>query len=328
MQRKQRKMFRPIAASCLFGAALTFGPTAASAVTVDFNQPDFDRYHYPHVGDPGGSSTGATFSGVGTGVFDDRFSQVMIGFNTAAQIAAGQALSSYNLTSAKLTAVVSNDLQFTYDPTYDPFGTYLSDPDVDAGRPLELYGVDFRNGFTHIEFGDFTTGTPPGYGETEAFAPPPPPGPPAKNRASAFSLGVNGSTLQNVNNSVSEGFDPTPFSIGQMSIVPGSDVPQGTVVEFEIDLSNPVILAYLQQGLADGGLAFNISALTVASQGSSTFPRFWLTNNLGGPEPTLSLVFADATGSAEVPEPATLALLGLASLFAFKRRGAGERVRD
>ena len=65
---------------------------------------------------------------------------------------------------------------FSYDPTYDAWQTYL-DPshpshvaDGDAGRPIELYGVGFRNGYVGpLVIGAITAAGPPNFEENERY---------------------------------------------------------------------------------------------------------------------------------------------------------------
>lgn len=109
------------------------------------------------------------------------------------------------------------DNQFQYDPTFDSFRTVLqhSDPlylaDADAGKPVEVFGVGYRNGWTAQTFG-----------ETSTFggAPIVPPSEGALNCSTAIfdSNGVATDVLCQVR----QRFDVTPMATGTIAnVAPG-----------------------------------------------------------------------------------------------------------
>ncbi len=111
---------------------------------------DFDRWFYPENLTPGTRSSGSVFAGDGT--VDDRFAQIIVGFNSSLDVPAGLGPSAYRVTAAKLTLTTASDAAFLYDPTYDPVSSYV-DPqtDGDAGRPIELYGAACAAIFNNLD---------------------------------------------------------------------------------------------------------------------------------------------------------------------------------
>ena len=132
----------------------------ASAGAGDFRlapaQPTLDRWMYPFGFDAATRPVAPTY-----GSFDPRFdardAQFLIGWDTADLLPTNAAPSRYLLRRARVTltsiAPVAPNRPFVFDPTYDSALTYQTNlpgsiPDSDPGRPVEMYGVGFRNGFS------------------------------------------------------------------------------------------------------------------------------------------------------------------------------------
>ena len=133
------------------GAILALGFFAAETKAETYNLPvAFDRWMYPFSITPGNRSVGSTFGAPGEVDFDDRDAQVLIGFDTSSIGGLG---ASEVVSSAVVTLTISGDNAFQYDPTYDDYTSYPGS-DADTGRPVELYGVGTRGGYTGLTLDD------------------------------------------------------------------------------------------------------------------------------------------------------------------------------
>ncbi len=269
--------------------ALAFACVAQSQpFTVNYAQPSLDRWMYPFNASPGARPTAPVFGTLGddAGV-DSRHGQFLLGFDVDGDIVPGLGATNYLIRRATLTATISRDKAFRFDPTFDAFTTFFptNDPaftlDADIGRPIELFGADFRNGFT-----------------TETFAEDGPFGSSASGRRNAFAAGysTNG-TLVDVGNNVGKTnaafptFEVHPFAIGQaVGVAPGDLVPFGTTIRFELNLADPFLRQYLQDGCDSGRLRFTITGLhTSEFGGTPAWPEFYTRDSVLGTPPTLEI---------------------------------------
>lgn len=265
---------------CLVSAAAC---SLAAAAPQTIPEPSADRWMYPSNGTPGTRAQASTFSALpSSGGVEDRWGFFLIQFDTSSTIPAGLSPESYRIRSITLTATIGQDETFDYDPTPDPLTSYgtpssiASTPDADIGRPVELHGAGFRNGF---DAGTFL--------ETSPY------GAPGRN---AYPLGFSGDgTPLDVSWNVTDGFESTPWATGTTSDVePGDLVPIDTVFDFQIDTSLPGVTPYLQQALSEGALWLTISSLHPAIQEGGELAA-WLTRDdalhqiFGGYAPSLTL---------------------------------------
>jgi len=292
--------------------------TPALAQTVSYNAPTWDRWNYPFNGAVGTRDVANTFgSGFVPGLFDDRDAQFLNTFITAGDITPGLGASSYVITSARFT--VTLDPRFAniiaYDPTYDAFGTYREafepgfTPDLDAGRPVELYATGFRNGLNAFAYGDdmaFAFADPTLEGVRNAYAAQP---------------DANGD-LFDVSNNIRDGFDTSPLAIGLVDgLNPGELVGGNATFVFDINVADAGVQAWLASSLDFGAIALTVSSLHPATEpgggGGVTYPGF-MTNESFFPDAqaaTLEITYEI------VPSPATLALFGgLAGIITRRRR--------
>jgi len=291
--------------------------TANAVADFTIDQPTADRWMYPFNSTPGTRPAASAFGAVGEAGFDDRDGQILVRFNTTSLFAAGLGASSYNIGSLSLSLTVNLDNAFQYDPTYDSYRTHL-DPnapgyqaDSDAGTPVELFAVGYRNGYSESTFQ-----------ETSPF------GPNGEGTRNAYAAGLNpGGTMVDVSNNVANGFEAVPFAIGTIAgLAPGSFVPADSVMTFNLDLSNPAVVAWLQSSLNDGYLEFMVTSLqSTSQQATSGFPSFYMKENiLNDPtssDPTDHIAAKLSGNISTVPEPGTIGLLLVAACAVAGLRG-------
>lgn len=205
---------------------------------------------------------------------DTRLGQYLVGWDTAALVPTNHGPARYLIRRCRLTLTINRGNWFAYDPTQDDYRTYFETnhaqylADLDFGRPVELFGAGFRNGFSAAT-----------YEQTAPFGS----GGVAQRNAYAVSWTTNG-TLVDVSNSVGKTnaaafprFETWPFAIGQTTnAAPGQLVPPGAKFTFDLPLADPFLLTYLQRGLNEGRLRFTVATLHAASGqfGNPLYPDF------------------------------------------------------
>lgn len=284
---------------------------AAGQTTVRYDRASFDRWNYPFNATPETRDVASTFgAGFTPGVFDDRDGQVVTTFVTAGDFQPGLGVGGYQISSATLTATIDPRFGgvFEYDPTVDSYRSHLLPtdadwvPDADAGRPIEVFGTAFRNGLNPFAFHD--PALPFAFGD-----------PTLEDVRNGYAAGFVGGSLVDVSNHVRDGFEATPFGVGQANLNPGDLVPGDTTFSFELDVTDPNIQAYLAQSLNAGVVSLSITSLHTAVQGGpAQFPGFY-TNETFFPNAQPFTLTLTAT-----PAPAGVALLGLGGLAAARRR--------
>lgn len=260
---------RTILAAAAGLAVLLAAAVANAAGTYVFPMPSLDRWMYPFNSTPGTRPVISTFGSTpGATDFDSRDGQMLVGFDTSAQIAPGQG-SAIRVMQAVLELEVANNLIFQYDPSQDPWQCFVgtTDPawqaDADPGQPVECYGVGFRNGFSLATFQENTAFTTSG----NFMAP---------GVRTAYAAAFDGSgALIDVSQSPRQRFDPKPFAIGQAAgLAAGDLVPAGTKMRFTLDVNDARIQAYLVAGVNAGKLMLAVTSLTFVQQQSGNFPAF------------------------------------------------------
>jgi hypothetical protein len=266
----------------------------AQVFEVDYSAPTLDRWNYPFNGAPGSRLSASTFGAVELEGFDDHDAQLVLGWETNGDIPTGLENSAYTVLSATVTITNTNADQFRYDSTYDTHDTYLfldDSLDLDAGRPVHLWAVGYRNGFDQTTWNEFTAfgGTPtvePVQESRHAFA--------------AYFPNIESGIAADVSNNLKQEFDVTPLAIGQTdTVAPGDIVPAETEFTFEVNLCDPAVRAYLANSLSLGEVRFVTTSLHAANggdgggTGDTTYP-FWYTREnpiaqLLGYAPTLNL---------------------------------------
>lgn len=275
--------FAPRTARFLAIALLT-GQAGAQTVVVTADQPSIDRWVYPFGSAPGYEFDAKTFGALGQETafpplsFDQRDGQMLVGFDLDAAVPPGRGSCGYRITSAVLALVVSNDRAFQYDPTYDPWQSYLSGAADADGRPVELYGAAFRNGWTAcaIDAGTPSLNQFPCYYEGDPANPGPPFGPgafPTSDTRHAYPTDFAGRVERDVSNNVRDQFDPSPFAIGQIAgLATGAPVPVDSEMTFTLNVNDADAQAFLRRACDSGLLRLMVTSLQPASSGGGGGP--------------------------------------------------------
>lgn len=248
-----------------------FAPLFAAPFKLSDTSPVIERWMYPFNAAPCDRPAGSTFGTLASdsGV-DSRHAQHLVGWDTAAWIPTNQAPTRYLLRSCRVSFRINRGDLFAFDPTQDGYRTYFETNhpaylvDDDEGRPIELFGVGYRNGFdvtTFDQCGLFGSSSP---GQRNAFA---------------AGWSTNG-LLVDVSNNVGKTndgfprFEVSPFAIGQTTnAAPGQLVSAGARITFDLNLEDPFVLAYLRSALNVGRLRLMITSLH-PSGGQSSLPSY------------------------------------------------------
>jgi hypothetical protein len=275
---------------------------SAQPFALRYTQPTLDRWMYPFNATPGCRPSAPVFATFGdeAGV-DTRHGQFLLGFDTIEQtvthcglvaelpslLVTNQGAANYLIRRAQLKVTISRDLAFRYDPTPDAYTTYFESNqagltlDADPGRPIELFGVGYRNGFA-----------------IETFWEDSPMGPRTAGGRNVYAAGyARNGALVDVSNNVGKtnatfpAFEVYPFAIGQtLTVSPGDLVPIDTVFLFDLNLADPLVKQYLQEALHSGRLRFMITGLhTSEFGGQPTWPDFYTRDSVLGSPATLEI---------------------------------------
>jgi hypothetical protein len=268
-------------------AALTLvsGSVSAQVITVNLNAPTLDRWMYAFNSTPGLENSIPTFGAILIDGFDDRDAQFLLGFDTPGVVPTGLDPAQYHIDSMRVTAYISADNQWVYDPSYDNVSTLYPTtdpaytPDSDANSPVQLFSAGYRNGQSAATFGETTP-----YSTTPVI-------PPQAGIRSVFAATVDAAgNTTDISQQVRQRFDVTPMAEGQNpALTPGQAVPAGTPIYFDVNVSDPATQAYFARGLASGRIRVVISSLSPASGGpgggggNPAYPAFYSKENALSP---------------------------------------------
>ena len=196
------------------GAAASVGIARGQTIEA-YPIPTLDRWMYPFNATPGVRPIASTFAAPpDDGRFDDADAQFIVGFDTGALVPVGLGVGGYIVERASLRVWVANTSDyFVYDDTWDPVSSYYSPtdprwtPDPDPGRPILLYGVGYRDGFTAATFEETTPFSALAFPTEERI-----------RRAFAAAYSVTGEATD-VSNFVKDGFEPEPWAIATTTAV-------------------------------------------------------------------------------------------------------------
>jgi len=264
----------------VFGLSCAVG-ALGQVVHVEIPAPTMDRWMYPFNFSSGSESQSPVFGAIREPGFDDRDGQFLVGWRLPDSFPVGLEPARYRVVSARVTAWISND-RWRYDPTPDPVSTLFDvldpeyTPDSDLGVPVEVFAVEYRNGFTPVTFQ-----------ENSAFSPNPPGVPPQQEGVrNAFPAVFDGDGVAtDVSRQVRQRFDAAPMALGiNTSLTPGQVVPPGTPLVFELDVFNAENARFLGERLSAGEVRVILTSLDPASggQGGGTggnYPAFYTREN-------------------------------------------------
>ncbi len=262
-------LLRPAVA--LLASSVVAFPVLAQPTSASWETPTLDIWMYPFASSGGTRTVASTFGAVGLEGFDDRDGQFLIGYDTSPSIPAGAGAHSYRVLSARLTIRNATDQIFTYDNTQDALATYFPEgdkghvADSDPGRPVEVYPVGFRNGFTLLT-----------YQETSPFGGAPQV-PPAEGARNAFPATFDAKhNAVDLSRNVRERIEVHPLGVATTTAVePGQLVPIDTDFTFDLDLSAPDAQAYLRESLNAGRIDLLVTTLYPVAQGVLTSPAYY-----------------------------------------------------
>ena len=269
----------------LTSVTIAMGLSAAAAagpVQVNYGGPTLDRWMYPFNSTPGSRAEASVFASPSLPGFDDRDAEFLIGFDTAGEIQPGQGAGQYVVITARVRATISQGGRFVYDLTFDSVTTSYDPsapgytPDQDPGKPIEIFGCGYRNGYGVVATPttlEFCEGCP--FGGTPVV-------PPAEGARNVFPAIFDGNGVPtDVSRQVRQRFEATPMAIGTTTAAaPGAVVPADAEFVFEIDLCDPATRAYFQRSLDAGRINLLVtSLLPVSGPGSTEFPVFYTKEN-------------------------------------------------
>lgn len=289
--------------------------------------PSMDKWMYPFEFGTGGSRPVAPTFASFDPRFDTRDAEFLIGWQTQAVIPTNAAPSRYILRRVRLSLTVGRDLvnnatgervTFNYDPSFDSYRTHLPpqhpdhQPDADAGRPVEVFGAAFRNGYDAVSYledtpfgivGAFTSNNI-SIGTRNAFA--------AVFDPEGRWVDVANHVGQTNANWTQPPFEARPWAVGQTTgVAPGAGVPVGSTFTFDLDLADPQIAGHLARSLAAGRLSLMVSSLSPAKQvtpggtglgGSGAYPQWSTREDNLFPGPVLEVegtLIGDADADAD-----------------------------
>ncbi|MEP0847390.1 MAG: hypothetical protein HRF50_11315 [Phycisphaerae bacterium] len=307
-------------------ACLLAGAAAARAQQYDFTTPLYDQWQYPFNFTPGSRPIATCFSSLGTGnpdfaAFNDRDGQLIVAWNTAAQIPSGQGAQNYDVASIRITLTnqsaalwaidLTPDEWYTFDfnldgqvnadgvPRGQPGDTDGESDDPDPGRTVELFGVGFGPTYsaaTWTEASSYHGGTV--LGGTPIWAPRDPfPFVYQDGTGNVLHVEDNVEGLWNSDYGVTQ-FTPTPWAVGvpQDYDPNNQDVPFEVVFDVDLDLSDGRVREYFRSQLDTGRVFVQVTSLAETEQFGNTdyTPKFFTkegtTVEPGAKAPILTIV--------------------------------------
>lgn len=256
-----------------------------------------------------------------------RLGSFLLAFETNNEINAGLSPSQYVVTSLTVTARMQSGstgtLPFSNEPiTPASILTEAQGSGISSQKPIELFGVGFREGYEGFALGDDQSGlrfsestfVHSGAGVSYVAYP---------------TVGDGSGGYHDVSNNLTGGFSATapgntttpfeavPWAIGDTGQSNGTMIANDTTFTFDINLTQPGVLNYVQQSLSEGAIGFFISSVHPAAQqgapGGGAYPQWYSKEAVGafagGEAATLSIEYTliddllgDYDGSGTVDE--------------------------
>ena len=266
--------------SLMLDAADQFAPVFPQQPYVLKSAPaNLARWMYPFNGNPASRTTASVFGSLGsTPDFDSRDAQFLLGWTTTNRIPAGQGAANYLLRRARVTLTIASGNQYVFSGTLRDYRNYFPTNDsryvvsTNIGFPVELYGAGFRGGYTADTFpqdGPWGVNPTGYYTNRTAYA--------AGFDTNGLLVDVSNNVGDDGTNETSTPFEVAPFAVGQSTnVTEGQLMPLGGRLTFDLNLDDPLIYAYVQQGLNGGNLSFVAASLQAASfTGPPNYPNFY-----------------------------------------------------
>lgn len=299
---------------------------ADSAVAGGFlvDAPSDDRWHYPFNFDPGGKQRVQCFTSVGNAQlfvgFNDRDGVMIIKWDTSAVIPTGFPLSRYDIQSITVTLKHPANATWIPDLTPDPFYTFDMNydqvingdgvccglpgdvdgesDDPDPGRPLEMFGAGFTSPLSISNWveGDIYQGATCGFADPDScINNPRNPFPFVFLEDTTTKLHVEDNVKGTHNESVDVfQFTPVPWAIGvPIDYTPGNQPdPFDIVFAVNLSLSGGRVKERLESQLRSGEIAFVVTAMKEAEQGTFDNPTFYSkeATDFGAAAPALTVI--------------------------------------
>jgi hypothetical protein len=239
-----------------------------------------------------------------------RLGMTLVAFNTAGKIGTLPPSPGYiKINSVTVTLHMeqasseSPVLYSTDSVTHEQIREELIAEQLNPARPMELYGVGFRSGYTGFGFTPDPLNQPPLIEEAT-------PNRPASGYIS-YPVAASQShccAYEDVTNSLTGGFsatapgnvtapfNPEPWAIGTADgLAQGDVIPNGTEFSFSLDLATNAVRQYVQRSFFDGALGFFLSSWHFTGQEGSGggYPN-WLSKETSTP-PTLEIDYEIVT---------------------------------
>jgi hypothetical protein len=273
---------------CIVLCALLW-PGAVSLQAQPFavlSSPNIARWMYPHNASPGTRGNASVFAAFGGVPYNDtRWGQYLLGWNTTGNIPAGAGARNYLIRRVRVILTISSEGgQYAYDNALHDYRTYFLTndprylPATNASGPVELYGVGFRGGFSAATFQQastlFAVANGNDYTNRTAYA--------ACYDTNGLLVDVSSNVGDDETHEVPHPFEVAPFGIGyNTNFAVGDLLPTGAQITFDLNLDDPLIYGYVQQGLNQGNLSFMVASLVFADYltGSPNWPDFYTVFN-------------------------------------------------
>jgi len=265
-----------------FAVTVLAGNCVSQTISGSIDRPIIDRWNYPFASQPGTEPTVPVFAALRQTGFDDRDALFLLTFDSAGLVPPGLGAERYIVRGVTVTAWISAEDRFEYDPTFDAVATSFDSadpdyrPDADAGKPVELFGAAYRAGWTSLV-----------YTESSPFSPFPP-FPPQEGVRNVYAAVFDEAGVPtDIGRQVRQKFEAMPMAIGvNSSLTPGQLVPAGTPLRFDVNLSDGATHAYWARAFNTGRLPFIITGLHPASggpgggTGEASYPAFFTKENV------------------------------------------------